>query len=149
VPGLVTKELYTVDEDAGVIVWILRPTEEGVRIYVWDEMAESCQAFGGARCGGIAGNGKPGEFKKNKGEEQHLFISQSFKVDESNHCEDVVNTVEWSLSKDAAPSEREFQTAVYTCSGANALGWPLLIVAFGLAVGVAWLVQKRITWLRP
>jgi hypothetical protein len=65
---------------------------------------------------------------------------------EDGHCEDVVNTVEWALKSNADPSERERLTAVYRCSGANALGWPLLAIAFALAVGVAWLVHKRGPW---
>jgi hypothetical protein len=136
---------FDVDEENGIVTWIISPLADDTRIYVWDAAAATCQAFGGALCGGIAADGAPGEFEKTAGQDQHLVVTQVFAV-EDGHCEDVVNTVEWSLDSNAHPSERETLTAVYQCSGANALGWPLLAVAFALAVGVAGLVQKRVTW---
>jgi hypothetical protein len=143
--GAVTKLLHPdvmVDEEEGVVTWIIRPVTRGTRYYIWDANADSCAAFGGAKCGGIGSDGAPGEFNPGRGNDQHLIVTQLFEI-EDNHCEPVVNTVEWSTSRNAAPEDRESMTVEYRCSGANALGWPLLAISFAMAVLAAWYIARR------
>jgi hypothetical protein len=113
--------------------------------YIWDANADSCQGLGGALCGGIAGDGSPGAFDPANEDYQHLIVTQNFKVSEGQ-CEPVVNTVEWSTDPNAAPEDRQSMRVEYRCSGATALGWPLLAGAFFMAAAVAWYIVRRLPW---
>ncbi len=147
-PGTVIKELHPdvkVDEEQGIVTWIIRPSGLKAHFYLWDENADSCQGIGGALCGGVAGDGSPGSFDPANGDEQHLVVTQNFKVSEGQ-CEAVVNTVQWSTDPNAAPSDRNSMQVEYRCSGATALGWPLLAGVFFMAAAVAWYIARRLSW---
>jgi hypothetical protein len=137
---------YQVDETTGIVTWIVWPNDRGDKLYVWDAQAETCEAFGGAKCGGIGEGGGPGEFNPGLGNDQHLIVTQSLDV-AGGQCE-VSNSVSWSEKRNADEGERLSTTATYTCSGANALGWPLLAVGFAVAAVAAWVVKQRATWPR-
>lgn len=146
--GAVSKELHPdvkVDEEGGVVTWIIRLVERGERIYVWDDAVETCQGFGGAICGGIGSDDDPGTFNPGQANDQHLVVTQSFSV-EDGQCDDVANTVQWSTKRNTTPGDRESLTATYRCSGASVLGWPLLVVAFGVAASAAWVIHRRAPW---
>jgi hypothetical protein len=146
--GRVIKELHPgvmVDEESGFVTWLIRPVDLSSDVFVWDANADTCQAFGGARCGGIGGDGGPGAFSAEGADGQHLIVTQHFEV-EDNHCAPVVNVVEWSATQDSPGSERQSQRVEYQCSGATALGWPLLAGSFLLAVAAAWYIARRIQW---
>jgi hypothetical protein len=145
--GMVGKILhpdYKVDEATGIVTWIIWPIERGQKLYVWDDQAETCEAFGGAKCGGIGEGGGPGEFNPGLGNDQHLIVTQSLDA-AGGQCE-VTNSVSWAPKRNADDAERSSTTATYTCSGANALGWPLLAVGFAVAALAAWVVKQRATW---
>ena len=147
-PGRLIKELHPevqVDEHDGVVTWIIRPEDLTARIYVWDANAADCHGFGGALCGGIGTDGTPGTFDPANEDHQNVIVTQRFKVVDGQ-CEPVVNTVEWSTDPNALPGDRESLTVEYRCSGANALGWPLLVASFVMAVAVAWYISRRIQW---
>jgi hypothetical protein len=138
---------YQVDEATGIVTWIIWPNDRGDKLYVWDAQAETCEAFGGAKCGGIGEGGGPGEFNPGLGNDQHLIVTQSFDA-AGGQCE-VSNSVSWAEKRNDDEVERLSTTATYTCSGANALGWPLLAVGFAAAAVAAWVVKQRASWPRP
>ena len=135
-PSRVVKEFYQQTND--YIVWKLSPvTNESYLVN--DPSAAKCEAQGGSACGAIASGGK-GQFAANT-PGQYLLIFQSYAIS-GGSCE-VPNTAKWSTASGSGQV-----TATFRCSGATALGWPLLAVVFIAATGVAYTAHRSRQWKR-
>ncbi len=131
-----------VSESAGSVTWRLRPSFDA-DLVVWDEKAESCTAFGGAACDSIASGGS-GKFNST-GSGQYIEVTQSYEVKDGKKCE-VKNTAEYATGPFDEPAEPEDKvSAKYECSGASAMGWPLLGFGFAAAVVAAWVWRRKRT----
>jgi hypothetical protein len=119
--------------DKNVVVWKLAPSFQAA-MTVWDDAAESCHGNDGAECGGI-GSGGSGSFSGTRPNEK-FTVTQSY-TDAGGSCS-VSNTVRWESGGVTGEA-----TGTYQCSGATALGWPLLGVAFAAATGVAYWVRRK------
>lgn len=129
-----------VSETAGSVTWRLRPSFDA-ELAVWDEKAESCTAFGGATCDSLASGGS-GKFNST-GSGQYFEVTQSYEVKDGKKCE-VKNTAEYAAGPFDEPAEPEDKvSAKYECSGASALGWPLLGAGFAAAVVAAWVWRRK------
>ncbi len=129
-----------VSESAESVAWRLRPSFDA-DLVVWDEKAESCTAFGGAACDSIASGGS-GKFNST-GSGQYIEVTQSYEVKDGKKCE-VKNTAEYATGPFDEPAEPEDKvSARYECSGASAMGWPLLGVGFAAAVVAAWVWRRK------
>ncbi|KAA0239295.1 hypothetical protein EDM76_03565 [bacterium] len=129
-----------VSEGPGFVTWRLRPSFD-VDMVVWDSFAETCTAAGGAACGGIT-SGDYGKFYAT-GSGQYLEITQSYTVKDGKKCE-VRNVAEYATAPFTNPlSATDKAHAKYRCSGANAMGWPLLGLAFVAAIAATWAVQRK------
>ncbi|MGH2632077.1 MAG: hypothetical protein ACRDG3_01590, partial [Tepidiformaceae bacterium] len=73
------------------------------------------------------------------GDDQYLLVTQLY-TKQGDSCQ-VDNTADWA--DPSTPSDLSHVSASYKCSGAPALGWPLLVVGFMGAAGVAWFVRRR------
>ena len=134
-PGLV-KEFFAQRDD--VIVWKLRPLTSHAYV-VYDEFVSACEEFNGAACGDIAAGGY-GKFYE-KGSEQYLLVSQKYETKDGN-CE-VENHAKWESGDLHGEVEARFR-----CSGATALGYPLIALAALAAIVIAYGVQRRHPWTR-
>lgn len=132
-----------VSDKNSVVTWKLRPSADG-DLAVWDKQAEACQAFAGADCGGIGkGNGNDyGRFVKG-GAGQYLLVTQSYKTKDGS-CS-VTNTGEFAAGPfDTKLKATDKVSATYRCSGATALGWPLLALSFlGAVAAATWVVRRK------
>ncbi|MCK6565073.1 MAG: hypothetical protein HUU14_01920 [Dehalococcoidia bacterium] len=129
-----------VSEGPGFVTWRLRPSFD-VDMVVWDSFAETCTAAGGAACGGIT-SGDYGKFYAT-GSGQYIEITQSYTVKDGKKCE-VRNVAEYATAPFTNPlSATDKAHAKYRCSGANAMGWPLLGLAFVAAIAATWAVQRK------
>lgn len=131
-----------VAETVGHVSWKLAPSSPA-KLDVWDAAAVKCEAFGGADCGDITSGGA-GSFKQGNGNgEQYLLVYQPLTKD-GESCK-VTNTAEWA-ENDAA--KRSSVTAAYECSGAPTMGWGLFALFATGAAGLAWVVQRKLSWSR-
>lgn len=125
------------------VTWRLRPTAGG-SLAVWDGTAESCQAQGGASCGALTSDGAA-TFSASGGTKQALIVTQSFSTRDQS-CK-VVHQAQFAANDQA--TDRTTASGVYRCSGASALGWPLLAVLFAAGVAGAWWVHRKAArWAR-
>ncbi len=110
---------------------------------VWDEHAASCQAFAGATCGGL-GQREAGYGEFHAGAPgQYLLVTQRYEV-EGGSCT-VEDEARYAIEPFRTPAEPEWTVkATYRCSGAAALGWPLLGAGFAGAVAVAWVLKRKL-----
>ena len=90
------------------VVWKIEPSEPA-DLLVWDVQAETCEAFGGAACGGLVDDDY-GKFYANEGEGQYFLVTQSYKK-KGESCR-VKNTLEWATPDSKKRSSTE---AVYVC----------------------------------
>lgn len=128
-----------VEEGDGVIIWKLAP-EWPADLLVWDSAAVSCAGHNGALCGDITSGGAGAFSAAQPG--QYLLIKQPFeKRDEK--CK-VVNKAEYGPKS----GRTRTVTATYRCSGAPTMGWGLFGIGAFAAVGVAWIVQRKVLWER-
>ena len=137
-----TVEKTFVSASDSVVTWKLAPGYN-TDLMVWDPSATSCQAFGGASCGGIGVDGSSGSFVGSPAGSQSLVVTQSY--EKSGDSCDVSNTASFAMPGDAAP---QTVTATYKCSGTPALGWPLFAAGSIGALGVAWWLGRRLHWSR-
>lgn len=129
-----------VSEDSGVVTWRLRPSFD-MDMLVWDWDAETCKGFGGAACGGVT-SGDYGKFYST-GSGQYMEVTQRYTVEDGKKCM-VTNTAAFATAPFTSPPQPgEKVTATYKCSGATAMGWPLLGVAFAGAVAAAWAINRK------
>jgi hypothetical protein len=128
-----------VSDSRSAVTWRLRP-EFDDWMTVTDPAIATCEAFNGADCGAITSGGSA-SFRAT-GNGQYLLVTQNYAAD-GQECS-VHNTASWARPDGTSGNV----SATYTCSGASALGWPLLAVAFTGAVAVAWWVRRGNAWSR-
>jgi len=127
-------------EHGDLVTWRLRPSA-AVEMAVWDEKANGCSAFGGASCGDITGDGYGGFVVGASG--QYLLVTQKYEKEDGGRCK-VENKARYTTGPFGEHPEPTAEVrAVYQCSGASVLGWPLLCGGFAVAVGLAWAVKRK------
>ena len=132
-------QLDFVNDDGHAVTWKIRPAD-GRGYTVVHNNAHGCAASNGASCApGSSGAG--GHFASNS-QSQFVLVTQPYEA-KGAICE-VPASVDWT----ADDGQHGTVSGTYKCSGATALGWPLLAIAFTAAVAVALEVRRRSAW-RP
>jgi len=121
------------------VVWKIEPSEPA-DLLVWDLQAETCEAAGGAACGGLVDDDY-GKFYASEGEGQYFLITQSYKK-KGESCR-VKNTVEWATPDS---KKRNSTDATYVCSGAPTMGWPLFGLFATGALAMTWVARRKMQW---